>query len=164
EVEELAARLAATTERLDAVEAEFERFVYRASHDLQAPLRTVISFCELLETHCGDALDDTGQTYLDYAVGGAKHGQTLVRALLTFSRAGRETDGQCAPTDRVVQKVLATFADKAAACGARFTVDPLPDVDVPADLLAQVLGILVDNALNYRSEAPPHISLQRCSP
>lgn len=65
---------------------QLENFAYIASHDLKEPLRTVGNFAELLKKRYADVLDQSGQEYLDFIVGGAKNMNHLIEDLLTYSR------------------------------------------------------------------------------
>lgn len=65
---------------------ELEQFAYVASHDIKAPLRTIQSFAGLLAKRYGKEIDDSGKTYLDFIVKGAKSLNLLVDDLLSFSK------------------------------------------------------------------------------
>src|SRR5262249_51695094 len=68
--------------------AELEQFAYIASHDLQAPLRAITGFTQLLSERYADQLDAEAQKYIGFVVGGANRMQRMIADLLTYSRAG----------------------------------------------------------------------------
>jgi PAS domain S-box-containing protein len=150
-------------EELRRSNAELEQFAYVASHDLQEPLRTVASYCQLLERRCKTQLDEDGLAYLNFAVAGAKRMQRLISDLLAFSRVG--TRGKpFVPTD--LNKVFADAVsnlDRAIDDSvAKVTSDPLPTVSGDAVQLTQLLQNLIGNAIKFRGDAPPvvHVSAQ----
>ncbi|MEU1394342.1 MULTISPECIES: ATP-binding protein [unclassified Nonomuraea] len=139
---------------------ELEQFAYVASHDLQEPLRKVASFTQMLEQRYGPQLDDRARQYIHYAVDGAKRMQLLINDLLDFSRVGR-VSGERVPTDsgealdRALENLSATIEDT----GATVTRDDLPVVEGNRLQLTQLFQNLVENAVKFRSEAPPRVRL-----
>lgn len=65
---------------------ELENFAYIASHDLQAPIRNIISFTQLLERSLENKMNTDEREYLDFVVSASKNMKRLIDDLLTFSR------------------------------------------------------------------------------
>ena len=72
-------------ERLVASNQELEQFAYAASHDLQEPLRSVVSFLRLLQSRYGDQLDEKGRFYIERSVKAGKRMQALISDLSSLS-------------------------------------------------------------------------------
>lgn len=151
-----------TTERLDAQREELhrsnrelEQFAYVASHDLQEPLRMVTSFLQLLEKRYRGQLDDTADTYIEYAVDGARRMQGLINDLLAFSRVGtRELELQPTDLTATADRVLRDLGVRLEETGAVVEVGPLPRVLADPGQIRQVLQNLVTNALTFAEGAP----------
>ncbi|HJT23872.1 MAG TPA: PAS domain S-box protein, partial [bacterium] len=71
------------TRALEVSNKELQDFVFVASHDLQEPLRKVLSFGEFLQEEYGGKLEETGKDYLDRIRSAATRMQTLINDLLT---------------------------------------------------------------------------------
>jgi PAS domain S-box-containing protein len=65
---------------------ELEDFVHTVSHDLQAPLRTIDGFSDILLEDCEDKLDKDGRHYLYRIKKSAEQMKALIEDLLEFSR------------------------------------------------------------------------------
>ncbi len=63
-----------------------ENFAYAASHDLQAPLRTIISYTQLLERRLQKSLGEDEKLFMDFIVSATLNMQQLIKDLLAFSR------------------------------------------------------------------------------
>src|SRR5690606_14347984 len=72
------------TRELESRNKELEQFAYVASHDLHEPVRKVSSFVQLFAKRYADQVDETGQSYLIFAVDGAHRMQRLIDDLLHY--------------------------------------------------------------------------------
>ncbi|MGD0817274.1 MAG: ATP-binding protein [Methanomassiliicoccales archaeon] len=142
---------------------ELKQFAYVASHDLQEPLRMVISYLTLIERRYGDRLDDVGKDYIEFAVNGGKRMKALIDDLLEYSRV--ETKAQpsiLVDLYEITLQTLKTFELKIEETGAEIIVERLPTVTGDEMQISQVLQNLISNALKFRSQDKPVIRIS-CS-
>jgi signal transduction histidine kinase len=152
--------LRALTEELQRSNTELEQFAYVASHDLQEPLRKVASFCQLLQRRYAGQLDDKADLYIEYAVDGAKRMQQLINDLLAFSRVGRIVRDQVlVASAEALDQARANLSVPIQQEQASIQAGPLPVVRAEAALLTAVFQNLLGNALKFRGEDPPRISV-----
>lgn len=143
--------------------AELEQFAHIASHDLQEPLRMVISYLQLLERRYQGKLDRDADEFIDYAIDGAVRMQTLIQALLSYARvSSRKQPFGEVDCERVFQDAISNLSVAIGDSGAIISHDPLPIVWGDATQLTQVFQNLIGNALKFWRELPPkiHISVQ----
>lgn len=145
------------TAALEQSNADLEQFAYVASHDLQEPLRIVVSYLQLLERRYRGRMDAEADEFIGFAVDGAKRMSRLINDLLAYSRV--ETQGRTLrPVD--LGAVLAVVRDNlrltAEACGAAIESGPLPVVTGDESQLVSLLQNLIGNAIKYRvPDRPP---------
>ncbi|MBI4509050.1 MAG: hypothetical protein HY698_05415 [Deltaproteobacteria bacterium] len=152
------------TEELTRSNAELEQFAYVASHDLQEPLRMVSAYVQLLEKRYKGHIDAQADKYIHYAVDGAKRMESLIGALLEYSRAGRELQQEFVDTGLLLDGVLATFKDVVEEHHGLVTRDAMPTIPCDSAQLARVFQNLIGNALKFvRQGVAPrvHISAKR---
>jgi signal transduction histidine kinase len=154
------ASLEARTEDLQRSNSELEQFAYVASHDLQEPLRKVASFCQLLQRRYAGRLDAKADEYIEHAVDGAKRMQALINDLLAFSRVGR-TAQQREPVSLglLLAQAWANLAPEVRRTKATIEQGELPVVLGEATLLTAVFQNLISNALKFRGDQPPRVSV-----
>lgn len=147
-------------EALRASNANLERFARVASHDLREPLRTIVSFTELLDRRYGDRLDGEGREFLDFILQGGRRMECLIEALLRDARASA-VPLVPAPVDvgEALDAVEASLAGRIGEAGAVVTCDPLPVVQADRSMLELVLANLVGNAIKFRGEERPRVHL-----
>jgi light-regulated signal transduction histidine kinase (bacteriophytochrome) len=147
--------------------ADLEQFAYVASHDLQEPLRAIVSYLQLLERRYKDQLDERAERYIGHAVDGGRRMQTLIGDLLTYSRVGRR-DVAMVPvdTEAILERVETSLRVAVDESGATITHDPLPTIVGDTTQLTQLFQNLVGNAVKFRGEEPPrvHVSAERQAP
>ncbi|HVW79949.1 MAG TPA: ATP-binding protein [Mycobacteriales bacterium] len=160
ELEMTGQALAERADELARSNRDLEQFAYVASHDLQEPLRKIASFCQLLEQRYKGQLDERADSYIDFAVDGAKRMQQLINDLLAFSRVGR-AQGTFVDVDLdgCLDRALANLSDAIAEAGAVIDREPLPTVPGDPGLLTQLFQNLIGNSLKFRGAEPPRITM-----
>ena len=152
--------LALRNDELARSNAELEQFAYAASHDLQEPLRTITSFAQVLERRHGKELPPAALDFLSQIADGAVRMQTLIRELLAFSRIGRGDERPVAvPLDAALDEALRNLDAAIAATSASIRREPLPEVLGRRRELVQLFQNLVGNAVKFRSDVSPEISI-----
>lgn len=154
------------TERKQAEESlvrlneELELFAYAASHDLQEPLRSVMSCTELLARNYQSKLDPAGQELIQFILGGAVRMRTLIQDLLALSRIGTSENAALQPVamDDVLHSTLTAIKTAVDESHAQVRAEHLPRVGGDAAQLSQLLQNLLTNAIKYgRPGVPPEI-------
>jgi PAS domain S-box-containing protein len=140
--------------------ADLEKFVHAATHDLQEPLRLIGSFVQLLKKKYDKQLDEQATAYIDYAVEGANRMKKLILDLLEYSKFSSNSEIRTV-TDMndVLNKVSGSFSKRLEETHASLILHPLPVVVADPELIAQLFEKLLDNALKYRGENPPVIHI-----
>ncbi|MEX2317831.1 MAG: ATP-binding protein [Pirellulales bacterium] len=140
---------------------ELRQFAFVASHDLQEPLRSITSFCNLLEAEYRGRLDEQADNYIDRIVNGAKRMKALVTDLLGYSRVSREGPApfQTVAFQEVVNDALANLQSSINESDAEIAVGRMPIVIGDRVQLIQLMQNLIGNAIKYRSHRPPRIRI-----
>jgi signal transduction histidine kinase len=153
--------LARKVDELARSNADLEQFAYVASHDLQEPLRMVVAYTQLLSERYRGKLDENADKFLGYASEGAMRMQVLIQDLLSFSRVGRTgRESGSVDCNAVFDEVLQTLASAIQESGAAVTRAALPAVWADRTQVAQVFQNLLGNALKFRGQEKPVISVQ----
>jgi len=152
--------LARKVDELARSNADLEQFAYVASHDLQEPLRMVTAYTQLLAERYRGKLDENADKFIGYASEGALRMQVLIHDLLAFSRVGgREAPGSV-DCNAVMKNVLHALAAAIEESAAVVRHGELPAVWADRTQVAQVFQNLIGNALKFRGNEPPLVSVQ----
>ena len=146
--------------QLEAMNKELESFSYSVSHDLRAPLRSVIGYSKVLVEDYHERFDDEGKKILGIIQQNSHRMNNLIDDLLEFSKLGR---AQLAKSNvdfkSMVEKVLEDISNSTRH---RATIDvaPLPPAFADYSLMTQVWVNLVSNAIKYSSKKEqPHVEI-----
>ena len=142
---------------------ELDSFAYAASHDLKEPLRGITNFSNILLRRHRASLDETGVKRLETLVRLTKRMDTLIDALLRFSRLGQtELRREWVDLDEVVQKAiddLMTGREESASIAEIDVVRSLPSAYCDPVLIGEVFINLLSNALKYTDKSKPVIKI-----
>jgi PAS domain S-box-containing protein len=137
---------------------DLERFAYVSSHDLQEPLRNVVTFTQLLQKKYGGQLGTEADEYIQFVVDAGKRMQALIRDLLEFSRiTTKGSNLEKTDSEAVLQDTLMNLKVRIERCNASITHDPLPQVMADASQLRQVFQNLIGNAVKFRKRDAPAV-------
>ena len=156
-VAERTAQLEAYAEKLQRSNRELEDFAYIASHDLQEPLRKVLTFGDRLKARYGEALGEQGRDYLERMESAAARMRDLIDDLLALSRVTTQAN-PFARVDltEVANEVVSDLEAVIEEAGGCVEVGVLPTVEADRPQMRQLLQNLIGNALKFHKngEAP----------
>ncbi len=140
--------------------AELEQFAYVASHDLQAPLGTIVGYAQLLERRFNDELDAQGNKFIGNIVNACVRMQALIDDLLEYSRVGISLKPfELIDCNQVFEDACANLQLAIRKNQATVTRGDLPRVTGDSFQLLQLFQNLIDNAIKYRSSSAPVVQV-----
>ena len=152
-------RLAEQHAELQRSNAALDEFASVASHDLQEPLRKILSFGDLLNRSAGPALEGNAREHIARMLSAAARMRTLISDLLKYSQVTTRVQ-PFVRTDlaRIAREVVADLETAIAESGGRVEVGELPVIQ-----MRQLLQNLLGNALKYRRKDTPLVVRLSCS-
>lgn len=152
--------LKATNEQLERTNRELDRFATVASHDLQEPLRKVAAFSSLVRRRYADKLDEDGVRSLDFLADAAERMQRLINDLLSYSKlVSQPLNLRDVDMNALVADIIDQLETPISENRARITTSGLPVIESDQVLLTQILQNLISNAVKYRGEADPVVTI-----
>jgi signal transduction histidine kinase len=163
QVEEQARILAERSKELARSNSELAEFAYAASHDLQEPLRKVVSFSALLKDRLGRKEDGDALENLRVILSAVDRMQKMISDLLELARVGSREPRTHTSLDEALDAALAQLDEAIHESKAVVTRGTLPKVWAPPREVVQLFQNLISNALKFRRDEPPrvHVSAEK---
>jgi PAS domain S-box-containing protein len=155
-------QLGETNVELSQRNRELDEFVYVVSHDLQEPLRTLVSFSGFLAKDYGDRLDSEGKEYLRYLVEASRRMRAMIHGLLKLSRAGTVI-GELAMVDleELLAVIKADLGELLRTRNAELRIkSPLAQVWGDHNRIGQLLANLIANGVKYNQSSSPWVEVE----
>lgn len=146
------------SEALSRSNADLQQYAYVASHDLQEPLRMVVSYLSLLDRRYKGELDGRAQDYIKFAVEGGERMKVLISDLLEYSRI----DTQAKPFEpldlnEVLAQTLKNLEEPIRESDAQITAERLPTIMADENQMLRLLQNLIGNSIKFRGKERPLI-------
>lgn len=157
---ELELRVAERTQELEDTNKELESFVYSVSHDLKAPLRSIMGFSEIISRRHAPRLNEEGKAYFGYVLEASKNMANLIEDLLRFSRLSKKSvDKEAIELNDILEQVLQNLNQDILVSNAKIVApDKMLTIYADRSLLGQILSNLISNGIKYhRKGVDPEI-------
>lgn len=135
---------------LVAANRELEAFSYSVSHDLRAPLRTIIGFSRLLKDDFGADLPAEAQGHIERVVKAGREMDALINNLLLLSGISRkELMRESIDLSTLAAEIVQELQNAAPRENVELIIEPELRADADPGLMKIVLKNLLTNAWKY---------------
>lgn len=153
-------KLKAQVEKLEKAYEELEHFSNMVSHDLKSPLRTIISYSQLLEKKLGDDIDEEVQDFLQFITSGSKQMHTIIKGIMSYSKTQQcEAKLELTDLNLLIEEVNSALSKEVDESGTTINVEQLPTLPIIRSGIFQLFLNLIGNAIKFRSEQAPKIQI-----
>jgi PAS domain S-box-containing protein len=146
---------------LERMNKELESFAYVSSHDLQEPLRKIMTFANRILEKEYSTLSEAAKDYFTRMQEAAKRMKRLIQDLLEYSRTNTmERVFERTDLKKLVEDVGKEFTDELNEKKGSIEIGPLCTLDVVPFQFRQLMQNLIGNSLKFASpDTPPQISI-----
>ncbi|HUM46671.1 MAG TPA: CHASE3 domain-containing protein [Chitinophagales bacterium] len=142
--------------------AELEQFAYVASHDLQEPLRKILTFIDRIKSKSEATLNENSLNYLQRISNAAMRMRVLINDLLSYSRM-TNIQFEILPVNlnELIADILNDLEVLIQQKSARVSYQGLPSIQGMKIQLQQLFQNLIINSLKFSVEdRPPEITIR----
>lgn len=146
---------------LERSNRDMEMFTYAVSHDLKSPIRTIVSFSDIILSKYKGALDHKVVELLNYISDSGKNMNHLVENILNFARTGLEnTNLELVSSKSIINKKRKEL-DQFIIDNNANIYDNTCDYHISCypDLLGLVFYNLISNGIKYNESDSPTINI-----
>lgn len=151
----------ASIAELEKTNEQLDQFVNVASHDLQEPLRKILTFADRIHGAGEHLLTENMGTYLSKMEDAAKRMSTLIQDLLNYSRTAHHEE-QFEETDlnEIIKQLIPDFEILVEESKAEISVSELPKIHAIPLQMRQLFHNLISNGLKFaKKDVPPKIDI-----
>jgi len=140
---------------LEEVNQDLEAFSYSISHDLKAPLRSLLGFVEIIEQDYAPVLDDEGRRLFGVIADSAQNMRGMIDGLLRFARMShRELGFEMLDMNGLFRECWEQIRRVDDGREIVFDAGPLPNAVGDRSTLQEVIVNLLTNAVKFTRLTP----------
>lgn len=135
-------------------------FTRTASHDLREPLRTIITYLNLVKRKSGLQLPQQATQYINFSIDSAQRLSHLIDDLLNLSAAEKGSQNhQEVDLDQVIEDVKLRLHKQIHEKNAIISTESLPRLMGDYSQFLQLFQNLISNGIKYNESASPTVHL-----
>jgi light-regulated signal transduction histidine kinase (bacteriophytochrome) len=158
-VRERTKELVELNQQLEISNIELQQYASLASHDLQEPLRKIITFSRLLEDRFLNSKPDALQ-FMGKIITAAERMRSLINDLLNYSKLTGEAEFIPCNLNKIINDVKTDLELSINEKAAQITVEHIPSVEVIPGQMRQLFQNIISNALKFsKPDEPPCIKI-----
>lgn len=140
------------TSELESANRELREFTYSVSHDLRAPLRSIMGFSEIISKRHRTSLNEEGIRYFDFIMEASNNMSRLIEDLLQYSRLGKK-ENEMVDMKSIIDNVLLNLEKEITELDAEIILpNKFPVVFSNRTLIEQIVFNLSNNSIKYHSK------------
>ncbi len=140
---------------------EFKDFAYIVSHDLAGPVRSMVSFSQILKEERGAATSEEAQLHLDLIIESGQKLNEMIQGLLAFSRLNTVARNLTSvELEVVVARCFMEIQPALDATSGQLRYPRMPEITADASQMFTLFYNLLDNAIKFQREnVPPDVRI-----
>ena len=144
---------------LEINNAELQQYASVASHDLQEPLRKIITYSRIIhERYLPDNVE--ARQYLEKVISSSERMRTLIYDLLNYSKLSIDSQFSLSNLNDILKDSINDLELSIEEKGAKLIVEEMPEIEVIPGQIRQVFQNIISNALKFsKKEEPPVIRI-----
>lgn len=136
---------------LERKNAELASFTYIASHDLQEPLRKIMSFTSRILDKDTENISPSSKNYFNRIQNASLRAQRLINDLLLYSQTNKnDKPFEKIKLNKIVESVTAEMMETIAANQVEITTADLPELNIIEFQFHQLFTNLIGNAIKFK--------------
>lgn len=133
---------------LEKTNNELENYFFLASHDLQEPNRTIISFLTNLEKNYHQNIDEKGRKYIKYAIDGAYYMRKSILNLQEHTKVGKDLEISNINLNLTLERIINEYQQTLTKDNLFLT--QLPTIKTDGNLIYLIFKNIIDNAIKFK--------------
>ena len=135
-------------EALELSNAELQQYAYIASHDLQEPLRKILTFSRIISDRYLGQLPEAA-SYMNRVISASERMRRLINDLLSFSKLAQVVEFEPTDLNQLLSETLSDLELTIKEQEAQFVIGHLPRAGVIPSQMKQVFQNILSNALKF---------------
>lgn len=145
---------------LEQSNVELQQYASVASHDLQEPLRKIITFTGIIRDKYLHGVSGA-QTYMNKVIASTERMRSLINDLLNYSKLSVESSFKMTSLKEIVDETIADLELSIEEKSAKLFVGELPSAEVIPGQMRQVFQNILSNALKFsKTDIAPTITIE----